>query len=164
MNSVKETGYAIGKSVLWFFPTLGVGLAQVWVMWLISLFVKTSFSYEKIFLDGIVLFFSIVLISSLVIDYFIFGEKETSQHPLFRLLFSILPIALIGISLVIFAVCYLKSEGQLEGKYFNIYPVIVIQWIILALTALYAITIKGFSFINQCKQCNLPSSTSITTP
>lgn len=57
MNSVKETGYAIGKSVLWFFPTLGVGLAQVWVMWLISLFVKTSFSYEKIFLDGIVLFF-----------------------------------------------------------------------------------------------------------
>jgi drug/metabolite transporter (DMT)-like permease len=98
-----------------------------------------------------------------VIDYFIFGEKETAQHPFLRRWFSLLPIVLIVASAVVFAMCYLSSEKLLKKEYLDFDSIIVAQWVILALTALYAITVKWHSS-KPCKPCNFTPSTSTTTP
>ncbi|RKZ62029.1 MAG: hypothetical protein DRQ99_19425 [Candidatus Parabeggiatoa sp. nov. 3] len=73
MSNLKSIFAPIEKSLRWFILTLVIGLSQVWVVFIAEF---GEMSLEQFIIDGGILFFSIVLISSLMIDHFLLCKKE----------------------------------------------------------------------------------------
>ena len=73
MTNLKRIFGPIEKSLRWFILTLVIGLSQVWVVFIAEF---GEMSLEQFIIDGGILFFSIVLISSLMIDHFLLCKKE----------------------------------------------------------------------------------------
>ena len=129
-------------SFIWFGLTLFFGLFQIFLVWLISLlFPATPFSIEQICSDGGLLFFSMALISSLMIDYFLF--RKAAQNFLQKLLFTFFPIVLFSICSVVFVMCHLQTQLKTP---INTEITMIIQLFILFFTAIYAVLIKQTSF------------------
>lgn len=128
------------KSVLWFILTLLAGLSQILVAVLISYLISVPVPWEKLVKEGGVLFFSIVLISSLAIDIHIFGK--TPRDPLINFLFSFFSFVIIGSCLIIYVVCYFEGNSYLTNIKLDIALVTTAEWVILLFTAICATGIK----------------------
>ncbi|MEK8015513.1 MAG: hypothetical protein VSS75_001510 [Candidatus Parabeggiatoa sp.] len=143
MTNLKSIFAPIEKSLRWFILTLVIGLSQVWVVFIAEF---GEMSLEQFIIDGGILFFSIVLISSLMIDHFLFSEGTLSGFVKF--MFSIVPICLILPSVALFISCYMapqKASSHLEF-------IGIAQIIIFAITALYAILIK-LDYLKNVDSC-----------
>jgi hypothetical protein len=137
------------KSITWFALTLFFGLSQILFVVLISLLSPgISFSIEQIFFDGGLLFFSIALISSLMVDSFLF--RESVQDFRHKLLFAFFPIVLFSICSVVFVMCYLQTQLKTQIEIIDLEVAVIAQLLILFFTAIYAILLKQKSF----KQCD----------
>jgi len=143
MSNLKSIFAPIEKSLRWFILTLVIGLSQVWVVFIAEF---GEMSLEQFIIDGGILFFSIVLISSLMIDHFLFSEGTLSGFVKF--MFSIVPICLILPSVALFISCYMapqKASSHLEF-------IGIAQIIIFLITALYAILIK-LDYLKNVDSC-----------
>lgn len=135
--------FPLAKSFFWFFLTLVVGLSQVWIMLFISYIKKMDFPSETVMVDGVLVFFSIVLVSSIMIDYFLFEEPSnrslTDNGFVKKFMFSFFPMGLILGCGILFAVSYVS---KLDASQFDIDFITFTQFMILAITAIYAILVK----------------------
>jgi hypothetical protein len=122
------------RSIIWFCLTLTIGLIPVGIIWLREMSQGNSFTFEELMLRGDILAFSIVLISSLVWDYIIFEKKNRKENIIEQTIFYVFPLFLICFSSVAYLLCHeIPKAPEL---------MILFEFWILALTAIYAILIK----------------------
>jgi len=140
VNVTKKNLSLIGKSGIWFVLTLFVGLYQTWIKFITTLVDKeTSFLFDTFITDGVLLFFCMVLISSLTIDYHFF-RKTFHSELVNNTVFLFVPLFVCICCVVVFCACYYLPESRID-----IYAVTIGELIILLLTAIYAVMIKFFS-------------------
>jgi hypothetical protein len=149
MNNSQQTkgisiSHLIGKSILWFTLTLTIGLCQVWINLLLIYAEGSALKpmLDRLILEGVFLFFSIVLTVSLLIDHYLFGK--TSPNFFINFIFSYLPWVVIIMPCVALYVKFYERE-HLE----NIFPLMWSEGWLLLLTAIYAISIKFFHFMKE---------------
>jgi len=132
-------------SVVWFVLTLIFGLIQTWIIFFTTLIEKEkTFPFDKFVTDGVLLFFSMVIISSLTIDYHIFRRTFQSKA-LIDFLFIFFPVVIFSLCIMIFSACYYVPDR------IDINKVAAWEFIIFLMTALYAIIIKFFSLKSDKK-------------
>jgi len=140
VDVAKKNLYLIGKSGIWFVLTLFFGLYQTWIKFITTLMDKeTSFLFKTFITDGVLLFFCMVLISSLTIDYHFFRKTFHSEF-VNNILFLLIPLIVCIFCVVVFLACYYLPESRID-----IYVVTIGEFIILLITAIYAVMIKFFS-------------------
>ncbi len=71
---------AVWKSFWWFIFTLFFGLLQIWYIVVRDFFQTTNlYPFEKFVTNGALLFFSVIVISSLTMDYIIFSREVLAK-------------------------------------------------------------------------------------
>ncbi len=143
---LRESLERIKKSFVWFCLTLIIGLVPTGIFWLIYTIKGISFTFEDFILRGDILAFSIVLMSSLAWDYVILVEK--SEETLLEIvIFYGLPLVTIPFIVATYVLCLLdiSSEHDIQMEL-----IVLFQFWILALTAIYAILTK----LAPCKKRN----------
>lgn len=129
----------IGKSVLWIVLTLFFGFYQTWIN-LIMVYldnVKQNYTLIDIAKEGVLLFFSMVLIASLTIDHHIFRKTYQSDF-INSFMFIFVPV-------VMFSTCITLFFSLRLAKSPNYDAIIHIHIAILIFTIIYGIIIKFFS-------------------
>ena len=87
---------------------------QIWFLYITSLIVKPyNFPIERIFLDGVLLFFSSTLIAAITIDYHVYPRRKRSKR-FDWFLFSIFPILLLLSCTLIFSICIDKLATDID--------------------------------------------------
>jgi len=142
VDIAKKNFSLIGKSFGWFTLTLLVGCCQIWIILFINAIQgNTGISLQQLInqfiVDGILLFFSIVLISSLMIDHYLFGKTPSDFKTKF--MFSLFPLMLTVCCAILFVICYLKDAFV---NPIDLEKIALSEFGILAVTAIYAIVIK----------------------
>jgi hypothetical protein len=133
-------------SVVWFVLTIIFGLIQTWIIFFTTLIEKEkTFPFDKFVTDGVLLFFAMVIISSLTIDYHIFRRTFQSKA-LIDFLFIFFPVVIFSLCIMIFSACYYVPDR------IDINKVAAWEFIIFLMTALYAIIIKFFSLKSDKKE------------
>jgi hypothetical protein len=133
------------KSFLWFFITLCVGLSPTLAIFIISHIFKITFSIEKLILDGILVSFSVVLVSTMVVDYYLFSNNSQNSF-IMKIVFSIIPIIIVLVDAMFLASCYLVTKVEILEQSFDAEFVIMSSFVILLITCGYAVLIKLDSF------------------
>jgi hypothetical protein len=142
VDVAKKNLSLIGKSCGWFTLTLIVGLCQIWIILFVNVVqgnagIPLQQLINEFIVDGILLFFSIVLISSLMIDHYLFGKTPLDFKTKF--MFSLFPLFLIVCCAILFVICYLKDSFVTP---IDLEIIALSELAILAVTAIYAIVIK----------------------
>ncbi|RKZ91727.1 MAG: hypothetical protein DRR19_06415 [Candidatus Parabeggiatoa sp. nov. 1] len=142
---------AVWKSFFWFVLTLFFGLFQIWLVLGINNLIPTNeLFFERFITDGALLFFSIAIVSSLTIDYHVFSRGIFNWNDLSLFMFLIFPMVIVFFCVLLFTVCYLKSEA------ININHVFYTEIVIFTITFLYTIVVKSFAFYKdqRCTKCS----------
>jgi hypothetical protein len=141
---MRQKFYSITKSFSWFTLTVISGLFLSLVIFVIHLFIPFEDDlYQKLVIEGGILSFSIAMVSSLTIDYYIFSRPFFSSERWNKTAFKIIPGIIIGACLFLFLLCYLKpNEITFDVMFYA-------QMVILLFATIYAIIIKSVAF-NQC--------------
>jgi preprotein translocase subunit Sec61beta len=139
---IKGKFYSITKSVSWFTLTVISGLLLSLVILVIHLFIPFEDDiYKKIVIEGGILSFSIAMISSLVIDYYIFSRQFFRSERGNKIAFKTFPAIIIAACLFLFLLCYLKpNEITFESMFYA-------QMAVFLSATIYAIVIKSCAFI-----------------
>jgi len=143
-DDIKHKFSSITKSFSWFTLTFTSGLLLSLVILLIHLFVPFEEDiYKKLVIEGGILSFSIAMVSSLIIDYYIFSQPFFSSECWNKTAFKTIPGIIIGACLFLFLLCYLKpNEITFEIMFYA-------QMGIFLSATIYAIIIKSVAF-NKC--------------
>jgi hypothetical protein len=144
-----KTFYKLIKCLIWFILTFIIAFSQDWTDLLISLVnVEKNLIVEEFIRDGVLLFFSIVLISSLTLDYFLFRKCKLNNiiDTISDVLFSIFPILMI---LTCASLFYNFHEEPLDK--INITALAIIEVTLVFITAIYSIFIKYLSLL-ECEK------------
>ena len=133
------------KCSLWFVLTLAFSLSQNWRDFLSMIFVKQGqqIVFEDFILSGSLLFFSIVLISSLTIDHHFFRNHTRYSSGVHFFLFSLFPMFMFLMCLSLF----FESQNNKPSN-IDISALAMLEFALLLMTAIYAIAIKLFSLEN----------------
>lgn len=104
----------------------------------------SQFNYDKIILDGVLLFFSSALVAAIAVEYF-FSRRLLYGKQLAGLLFFLVPIIIIGTVAVLYALIYPTAPTDLGLRE----RIRWLQVVILAVSCLYAILIKSLTFFGE---------------
>ena len=131
----------IFRSFFWLILSAIFGQLQLWVVWgSNSLTVNPNMlTYDKVILDGYILFFCTGITASLALDYY-FDNRITKRGE--QLIYSLFPIVVVLLGVLIGTNLLGKDPKQvnLEGiKFFHIW--------LMGLTSVYVVTIKYKAFI-----------------
>lgn len=144
INRLKNINYFnpmqnVAKGILWFLLTLMLGFfLQVTLICIIQKTFGGHFSFEKIIIDGNFLLFVIAIISSLMIDVYVFGRNTRFKNNTFsKIMFSIIPIFIIVISAVLFSIRYGKEITDIDKDF-----VFFSELFIFMATMFYAVLLK----------------------
>lgn len=138
---------AVQKGLSWFVLTLFFGMFQVWLTLLLHIFVTSPFDslFHKFILDGAILFFSIAVVSSLTIDYYIFSKGIFPWDWFNIFMFIVAPIIIVFFGSILFAVCYLTPTEKI-----NFRLVFYADSIIFIATLLHTVAVKATTFKKSC--------------
>jgi hypothetical protein len=132
------------KTFVWFILILLVNLSQVLIAFGFSYIVESEITFEKIITDGVLLFFSVTIVSSLLIDYWQSPEIPAINSR--RVLLFGMPALIIVICLILFALVYGRPEEQIIG----VDILVGTQLAILVASFVYAVSIKfGIFSVHQ---------------
>lgn len=145
MKNWKTKVAILWKTFKWFFFTLIVGLSPVLIAFVFSYIIPPKITLQKVIMDGALLFFSVTIVSSLLIDYCLSEEKIPDKKPL-RILFFGMPALIVFICIILFALTYERNTQPIE---FDI--LIGVQLAILTASFVYTTFIK-FGIFNVHQQ------------
>ncbi|MEK8020520.1 MAG: hypothetical protein VSS75_026950 [Candidatus Parabeggiatoa sp.] len=141
---IKQKFYSLSKSLSWVILTIISGLLLSLVILLIHLFIPFEGElYKKLVIEGGILSFSIAMISSLMIDYYILSRPFFASEHWNKTAFKTIPGIIIGACLFLFLLCYLKPNKIIFEIMFYA------QLGIFLFASIYAIIIKLLAF-NKC--------------
>lgn len=124
------------KSLTWVGVTTLFGLLQLWLTFFKSLLVKTTiFPYEKILLDGVLLFFVTAVVTALTTDYYL--SKIDYPKWLVGIVFGFYPLLIVIVSVGLFFLFLYEEIRNLD-----IFLVEDIEKAIMIMTSIYAIVVK----------------------
>lgn len=140
---------AFVKSWSWVILTTVFGLLQLWLTLGSNLLVRTfNISYEKIFFDGVLLFFVTAVVSALVTDYYL----SNLFYPRWAtgILFGFFPSIIIVVSVWLFGICIGKEIQDIDLQVIKglEYAVLFITLIyaVLFMTLIYTVIVKFLEF------------------
>jgi len=126
----------IWKTVKWFIFTLIIGLLPILLSYGLSFITPSDITFERIIMDGGLLFFSLAIVSSMFVDYYQ-SQEIFDLKSLINSLIIGTPVIVLLICIISFTLLYQKTEEQID---FNILT--GIQLVVLFMSFLYTILIK----------------------
>jgi len=139
----------LGKAITWTCMTALFGLLQVWLILATSFVLvgeSLSTNFDKLFLDGALLFFSIAIVSSLTIDHHL--SQRTFQSDLFdKFMFTFFPVMILIVCVWLFTTCFGKQENEL-----NFVFVQILECFIFFMALIYGFIVKISAFNQEACQ------------
>lgn len=151
------------KSLEWLISTAFWGLLQIFAILVICLLIRAQVSnimqeciIQPLFMDSVLLFFSSALVASIKMDYKLYKDlilsKSTNikkqDDTVFResntIIFEDLPNIIIGLSALIYGVCFMEKIGNKPNV--DILVLIVFQLLIVMASMYYAFYYKRILF------------------
>jgi hypothetical protein len=135
---------ATWRSSLWVVFTVIFGLLQFGIIWEQNIVLKaeTPLEYERIIMDGALLFFSTAIVASLTIDYFLLRKEITFEKGTTGFLFVLFPVTILILSISLFTAFYRKDPANI-----NFYFVQIMELIIFSTTLIYAFFVKVLLYL-----------------
>jgi len=149
MKNFKLNFYQLIKCLMWFIFTLIFAFSQDWIAFLINFGnIDKQPIFQEFIRDGALFFFSIIIISSLTLDYFFFRRCELNAvlDIWSNVIFSIFPMIMI---LTCASLFYYFHEKPLDK--IDIDALATMQLILVFITAVYSIFIKFLS-LQECER------------
>jgi len=145
----QENFYQAIKCLMWFIFTLIFAFSQDWIAFLINWgSVDKQPIFDEFIRDGALFFFSIVLVSSLTVDYFLFRRCKLSEN-----FDTVTNTVFFSISFIIILTCaslfYNFHETPLDK--IDISALAIMELTLVSITAIYSIFIKFLSLL-ECKK------------
>jgi len=134
------------KTFKWFIFTLLVGLSPIFIPWGFSYIIQSDITFNKIIMDGTLLFFSATIVSSLLIDYWQ-SQESINIKSWTGIFYVAMPTIIVASCIILFALNFERTGGQLISFDFTV----GVQFSLLVASFVYAIGVK-FSIFNTYQQ------------
>jgi len=131
------------KTFKWFIFTLIVGLSPIIIPWTLSYVIPSDITFEKIVMEGTLLFFSATIVASLLIDYWQ-SQDSIDIKSWSGIFYVVMPICIIGGCIILFALNFERTEQVISFDF-----TVAIQIFLLFASFIYAIGIKFSIFTYQ---------------
>lgn len=134
---------ALFKSFVWIMLTILFGLLQLWLVLGSSLLIRTfNVSYEKIFLDGVLLFFVTAVVTALATDYYFSDRPYPGWAE--TIMFAFFPFVIIVLSVWLFGICLGREDLDIDIEGLK-----NVEYAVLFMTFIYAIVVKFIEFFHE---------------
>lgn len=141
---MKEISISFGKGLLWTSFTVIFGLLQLWIVLANGAVITTyNVNFDRIILDGTLLFFTSAVVSSICTDYYL-GNKCKLNKIASSIIYFIYPILVLICCVWLFSLNFSEHKNSLD-----ITQIKNIQLTIIVSTILYAITTKAIIFFQE---------------
>lgn len=143
---MEEISKAFGKGVLWTIFTVIFGLLQLWYV-IANDFVITSYNldFNKIIMDGTLLFFTSAVVSAICTDYYL-GKKCELHKIAVSFIYFIFPLLVIICCIWLFSLNFSSYKNDIDVE-----QITNIQISIIVMTLLYAVVTKAIMFFQEDK-------------
>ncbi len=137
---------AFWKSFIWILLIILFGLMQLWLR-ICSSYVRKDilFSFEKILLDGVIVFFVTAIITTITIDFY-FSKKRVYPKWAVGFMFGLFPCIIVLASAWLFGICL----GQ-GNEVLNTHVIKSIEYVIITMSFIYSIAVKILKFYQDEK-------------
>jgi len=132
---------ALAKAIGWTAVVSGVGLVQIWVLFLMKIF-TLHFEMPNLIRDGVLLFFVMALVAATAIEYY-FSDEPRLSRGVEGVLFILIPLVTVLFVVAAYAGTYLVGEAN-----FNSVSAAKAQYWSLAIGLLYGVVAKGIVYLN----------------
>ncbi|QYJ81808.1 hypothetical protein [Shewanella aegiceratis] len=141
---MKEVSKSFGKGLLWTCFTMIFGLLQLWIV-LANGAVITSYNvdFNKIVLDGTLLFFTSAVVASICTDYYL-GNKCKLNKIASSIIYFVYPVIVLICCIWLFSLNFSEHKNNLD-----LAQITNIQITIIVMTIIYAITTKAIIFFQE---------------
>ena len=143
---MEEISKAFGKGVLWTMFTVIFGLLQLWYV-IANDFVITTYNldFDKIIMDGTLLFFTSAVVSAICTDYYL-GKKCELHKIAVSFIYFIFPLLVIMCCIWLFSLNFSSYKNYIDVK-----QITNIQISVIVMTVLYAVVTKAIMFFQEDK-------------
>jgi len=143
---LEEISKAFGKGVLWTMFTVIFGLLQLWYV-IANDFVITTYNldFDKIIMDGTLLFFTSAVVSAICTDYYL-GKKCELHKIAVSFIYFIFPLLVIMCCIWLFSLNFSSYKNYIDVK-----QITNIQISVIVMTVLYAVVTKAIMFFQEDK-------------
>lgn len=141
---MKEVSISFGKGLLWTCFTVLFGLLQLWIVLANEVVITTyNVDFNKIILDGTLLFFTSAVVASICTDYFLTKKCKLNKIAS-SIIYFIYPIAVLLCCIWLFSLNFSEYKENLD-----IAQIKNIQLSVICMTIFYAITTKAIIFAQE---------------
>lgn len=132
------------KSFAWIILIIVFGLLQVWSLVAYDkAIISFNLDFNKLVLDGVFLFFSSAIVTSIALDYFFDGNVSFSK-PVSGIMFSLFPCVIVGLTLLLYFSIRTSPTADVDFEF-----VYLSNKIIMTMSVLYCLITKGILFFNE---------------
>ena len=135
------------KSLIWLLLIVSSGLLQVWVLFgYEQIYTAFQVDVQGLILDGVFLFFSTAIVTSMTADYYFDKDLELPKWQS-GVLFSLFPLVIVGLTLLLYWFTYTTDRNNIDLNF-----VLTANQVIISMSLLYCFISKVLMFGYEPKE------------
>ena len=134
------------KSLVWLVLILVFGLLQVWTLIAYDkAIISFSLDFKQLIIDGVFLFFSSAIVTSIALDYF-FDKNVVFSKEMSGAMFSLFPLFIVGLTLLLYLSIHTTPAQDIDYSFISFS-----NKVIITMSVMYCFITKTILFLNEEK-------------